>query len=63
MGGCSSKKTQLGGHVVDDSVHVMLKHDKKKAKEQGDKNQAYVPRAEHPAVAKLKEEAATGEKN
>ena len=56
MGGCGSKHTS---HLetVDDSVHVMLKHDKKKQKEKGkSEQQGYVPRAAHPALEKKKEE-------
>lgn len=56
MGGCGSKHTS---HLetVDDSVHVMLKHDKKKQKEKGkSEQQGYVPRAAHPALDKKKEE-------
>ncbi len=56
MGGCGSKHTS---HLetVDDSVHVMLKHDKKKQKEKGKSEpQGYVPRAAHPALEKKKEE-------
>ena len=50
--GCGSSK----GHdrrlqTVDDSVHVMLKHDKKVQKAKGDvEPKGYVPRAEHPLL-------------
>ena len=43
MGGCGSKHhSHL--ETVDDSVHVMLKHDKKKQKEKGQAPHGYVPR-------------------
>jgi hypothetical protein len=35
---------------VDDSVHVMLKHDKRLAQRQGKNDMGYVPRAPHPLV-------------
>eukprot|EP00563_Minutocellus_polymorphus_P001115 CAMPEP_0181041410 /NCGR_PEP_ID=MMETSP1070-20121207/11583_1 /TAXON_ID=265543 /ORGANISM="Minutocellus polymorphus, Strain NH13" /LENGTH=76 /DNA_ID=CAMNT_0023119517 /DNA_START=407 /DNA_END=637 /DNA_ORIENTATION=+ len=55
MGGCGSKHhSHL--ETVDDSVHVMLKHDKKKQKEKGQSDQGYVPRSAHPAIEKKKEE-------
>jgi len=45
MGACLSKGGPTLSHI-DDSVHVMLKHDKKKRKEQGDAAPAgYKPRA------------------
>jgi hypothetical protein len=47
--GCGSSKEGLSH--VDDSVHVMLKHDKKKLKEKGVISAGYVPRAEHPLMA------------
>ena len=55
MGGCGSKHhSHL--ETVDDSVHVMLKHDKKVQKNKGKSEQGYVPRAAHPALEKKKEE-------
>lgn len=56
MGGCGSKHHN---HLetVDDSVHVMLKHDKKVQKNKGRSEQGYVPRAAHPALEKKKEES------
>eukprot|EP00562_Extubocellulus_spinifer_P000079 CAMPEP_0178483014 /NCGR_PEP_ID=MMETSP0696-20121128/7018_1 /TAXON_ID=265572 /ORGANISM="Extubocellulus spinifer, Strain CCMP396" /LENGTH=77 /DNA_ID=CAMNT_0020110523 /DNA_START=100 /DNA_END=333 /DNA_ORIENTATION=- len=54
MGGCGSKHhSHL--ETVDDSVHVMLKHDKKKQKEKGEAEHGYVPRAAHPALQKKEE--------
>ena len=52
MGGCTSKN----GHLdhVDDSVHVMLAHDRKKRKESGSANAGYKPRAANPALEKAK---------
>jgi hypothetical protein len=51
--GCGSSKGTLT--TVDDSVHVMLKHDKKVQQKHGEKPHGYVPRAEHPL---MKEKAA-----
>ena len=47
--GCGSSKHTL--HTVDDSVHVMLKHDKKVSQKNGHAPQGYVPRKEHPLMA------------
>jgi len=58
MGACLSKGGPTLSHI-DDSVHVMLKHDKKKRKEQGDAAPAgYKPRAANPALEKKREEQA-----
>jgi hypothetical protein len=46
--GCASSKGTL--QTVDDSVHVMLKHDKKVQQKKGEKAHGYVPRAEHPML-------------
>ena len=46
--GASSHDTRL--QTVDDSVHVMLKHDKKMQQRRGEKPHGYVPRAEHPLL-------------
>ncbi|KAL3778938.1 hypothetical protein ACHAW5_003634 [Stephanodiscus triporus] len=56
MGACLSSK---GGHLeqVDDSVHVMLAHDRKKRKENGAGGAApvgYKPRAANPALEKTR---------
>jgi hypothetical protein len=40
--------------AVDDSVHVMLQHDKKLAKKKGQPTTGYVPRAEHPLLQNAK---------
>jgi hypothetical protein len=51
--GCGSSRHTLD--QVDDSVHVMLKHDKKVALKKGkDVNAGYKPRAEHPLLMKPK---------
>ena len=52
MGICSSK----AGHLdhVDDSVHVMLKHDRKKRKDIGASTGGYKPRTANPALENLK---------
>lgn len=48
--GCLQSKGNELGHV-DDSVHVMIAHDKKAAKAKGmTAPQGYVPRAEHPLL-------------
>lgn len=48
--GCMGSKSSFG--AVDDSVHVMLQHDKKMAKKNGQPTTGYVPRAEHPLLKK-----------
>lgn len=52
MGICSSKASHLDH--VDDSVHVMLKHDRKKRKDIGASSGGYKPRAANPALENLK---------
>lgn len=37
-------------NTVDDSVHVMLKHDKKMQIKHGEQPHGYIPRAEHPLM-------------
>lgn len=54
MGSCGSKSTL---ETVDDSVHVMLKHDQKAAMKKGKAPQGYVPRAEHPLLHKAQQDA------
>ena len=52
MGCLSSKQARLSLTQVDDSVHVMLSHEKKMAKKKGEPAATeYVPRAEHPLFA------------
>jgi hypothetical protein len=48
MGCGSSRESAL--QTVDDSVHVMLAHDRKVQKAKGEKPHGYVPRAEHPLL-------------
>lgn len=48
MGCGPSKRNAL--NTVDDSVHVMLKHDRKMQKKHGEKPHGYVPRAQHPLM-------------
>jgi hypothetical protein len=48
MGCGSSRASNL--ETVDDSVHVMLAHDKKLAQKKGQKVTGYVPRASHPLL-------------
>ncbi len=48
MGGCLSSKGHLD--TVDDSVHVMLAHDRKKRKEGSGAGTGYKPRAANPAL-------------
>ena len=60
MGCNSSKENALAN--VDDSVHVMIKHDKKRSIQKGEKPHGYVPRAPHPLLDKHKvEEGEDGE--
>lgn len=47
MGACMSKRHL---ETVDDSVHVMIKHDQKVARAKGQQAAGYVPRAEHPLL-------------
>ena len=47
--GCGNSKAG-GLQTVDDSVHVMLAHDRKRQKQKGEKPHGYVPRAEHPLL-------------
>lgn len=56
MGGCLSRNT---GHLenVDDSVHVMLAHDRKKRKESGAPTTGYKPRAANPALTQARGDA------
>ena len=35
---------------VDDSVHVMIRHDKNMQKKRGEKEHGYVPRRSHPSM-------------
>lgn len=57
MGAClSSSNAHLSG--VDDSVHVMLAHDRKKRKESGNATSTgYKARAPNPALERAKQEA------
>ena len=48
--GCGSSAHEDRLQTVDDSVHVMLAHDKKRQREKGEKPHGYVPRAEHPLL-------------
>lgn len=58
--GCGMSKDNSGAlHAVDDSVHVMLKHDKKLAQKKGEAPKGYVPRAPHPLLQEQQEGAAT----
>lgn len=59
--GCSSSKENALENV-DDSVHVMIKHDKKRAVQRGETPHGYVPRAPHPLLDKSKQEADGEEK-
>jgi hypothetical protein len=47
--GCGPSKGNALNNV-DDSVHVMLKHDRKMQKKHGEKPHGYVPRAQHPLM-------------
>ena len=54
--GCNQSAHDTRLQTVDDSVHVMLAHDKKVQQRKGEQPHGYVPRAEHPL---LKPKAAT----
>lgn len=57
--GCMHSKSHL--ETVDDSVHVMLKRDKKTQQKHGEKpSTGYVPRAPHPLMNNNKEQANGG---
>lgn len=57
--GCGSSKS-AGLQTVDDSVHVMLKHDKKVAQSKGEAPKGYVPRAPHPLLQQQQQPADGG---
>lgn len=57
--GCASSKGTL--QTVDDSVHVMLKHDKKVQQKKGETPHGYVPRAEHPMLKEKSKPIVAGE--
>ena len=60
--GCGASKQHSGLSQVDDSMHVMMKHDKKVAKKKGEHEVVgYVPRAEHPLLNQPREEEKTME--
>jgi hypothetical protein len=48
--GSSSEGRASGLQTVDDSVHVMLSHDKKMQQKKGETPHGYVPRAPHPLL-------------
>eukprot|EP00523_Entomoneis_sp_CCMP467_P021421 CAMPEP_0168851614 /NCGR_PEP_ID=MMETSP0727-20121128/12512_1 /TAXON_ID=265536 /ORGANISM="Amphiprora sp., Strain CCMP467" /LENGTH=80 /DNA_ID=CAMNT_0008905631 /DNA_START=25 /DNA_END=264 /DNA_ORIENTATION=- len=49
--GCGASKDVSALNTVDDSMHVMMKKDKKTAKKHGEPtNMGYKPRAEHPLL-------------
>lgn len=50
--GCGGSKSDDRLQTVDDSVHVMLKHDKKVQQRKGEAPHGYVPRAPHPLLQK-----------
>ena len=54
--GCGSSSERGTLQTVDDSVHVMLKHDKKVSQKKGEAPKGYVPRAEHPLLAQQKQQ-------
>jgi hypothetical protein len=54
--GCGSSSERGTLQTVDDSVHVMLKHDKKVSQKKGEAPKGYVPRAQHPLLAKQEQE-------
>jgi hypothetical protein len=58
--GCGASKEGDALQTVDDSVHVMLKHDKKIAQSKGEAPKGYVPRAPHPLLQQQQEGQANG---
>ena len=50
MGCTQSAEGDTRLQTVDDSVHVMLAHDKKVQQRKGQQPHGYVPRAEHPLL-------------
>lgn len=52
--GCGPSRNNLA--TVDDSVNVMMQKDKKSAEKKGQEIKGYVPRAEHPLLAKKEKE-------
>lgn len=53
--GCNASKEDLNLALldrIDDSVHVMLEHDKKVALRKGEKPHGYVPREPHPLLTR-----------
>ena len=64
MGCTQSAEGDTRLQTVDDSVHVMLAHDKKVQQRKGQQPHGYVPRAEHPLLKPKTEgggETANGE--
>lgn len=57
--GCNSSK-ESGLANVDDSVHVMIAHDKKRAAQKGEAPHGYVPRAPHPLLEQQKHDGEQG---
>jgi hypothetical protein len=55
--GCGHSAHDTRLQTVDDSVHVMLKHDKKRQQQKGEAPKGYVPRAEHPLLKQKPVEA------
>ena len=51
--GCNQSTEDRRLQTVDDSVHVMLAHDKKVQQRKGEEPHGYVPRAEHPLLKKI----------
>mmetsp|Transcript_38521 Transcript_38521/g.59467 ORF Transcript_38521/g.59467 Transcript_38521/m.59467 type:complete len:81 (+) Transcript_38521:426-668(+) len=60
MGCTQSGEADTRLQTVDDSVHVMLAHDKKVQQQKGQKPHGYVPRAEHPLLKPKEEGAGAG---
>lgn len=54
MGNCLRSGEHSHLETVDDSVHVMISHDKKKQRQEGKPVTGYVPRAPHPSLNKDK---------
>jgi hypothetical protein len=59
--GCNQSTADTRLQTVDDSVHVMLAHDKKVQQQRGEQPHGYVPRADHPLLKPKAPEAAAGD--
>jgi len=59
MGCGGSKDGDSRLQQVDDSVHVMIKHDKKVQQQKGEAPHGYVPRQPHPLLQQTQQQTGT----